>query len=322
MSRNKIMKKLIEKKVIIFSHNDLDGLGCILLGMLMFKTCKYRINGYTNIDKKIIEFLKEEAMLPDKTFDYLYITDISINNDTIEALNNSAYKDCWVMIDHHDTRKDLHNGFNIFVYTEDVNELPNSGTNLFRDYIETSFQVQFNNTTNYFVDMVRSWDTWMWKEQDLQLPVDLDLLRKKINSLNFIKNMYIKLDTDSFNLLTYDDKRIVEEARNDIQYYFDNTKSIEVLGSKYNIGYIVAEEYSSLLADMYLTKNKNVDMLIILNLRRCVGSIRTQRNDLHVGLIAEKLGGGGHEKSSGFTINEELYNSIMQEGMSAISIKI
>lgn len=319
------VSKLIQKSTIIFSHNDLDGLGCILLGILTFNKCKYRLNTYGNIDNKIKQFLEDDAVNTTKSFDYLYITDISISDETVELLNNSPYKDCWFLLDHHDTRKDLHNGTNMFVLPEDENGNPNSGTNLFKEFLIDVFGVEFNMTTDIFVDMVRLWDTWLWKEQDIQTPVDLDILRKSIDNLGFIRNMLPKLEYDSFNLLTSDDMAIVKKCRDDLEYYYNNTKNITLKDSNDNVvSYIIAEDYTSLLADIFLTRNPEVDYLVILNLRRGVGSIRTQRNDIHVGELASHIiledgkTGGGHPKASGFPITDELYSAILTDGINEV----
>lgn len=301
----------INKKAIVFSHNDLDGAGCVILGKLAFNTCAYRVNNYNNIDKKICDFLDNEALKSQNSYDYLFITDISVNDDTINKLNESRYRNSYILLDHHDTRTEIHNGDNIFVIVNDSEGKPNSGTNLFAEFIEHNFGFKFNQSTNFFVDMVRCWDTWLWKEMDIFTPVELNHLFGHLKFIEFVKNFCSKLEDNSFGLFSDREREIIQKIVDDIQYYFDTMKTYISFEDEYTIGYCVAEDYTSYIADMYLDKNKNVDFLIILNLKKGLGSIRTQKENIHVGKIAEKLGGGGHEKASGFSINEELYNSIM-----------
>lgn len=319
------VNSIMEKTAIIFSHNDLDGLGCILLGLLTFKRCSYRLNTYKNIDEKIIKFIEEENEKGTKSFDFLFITDISISDETVKVLNDSIYKNNWIMIDHHDTRVDLHNGANMFVIVNDEDNVPNSGTNLFKEYLENVHQMSFNQTTRIFVDMVRLWDTWLWKKEGIDTPVDIDILRTKLGNIEFIKKMYIKLRDDEFRLIDDIQYEIVNKAKDDMEYYYTNTKSIKLLDSNNHIvAYILAEDYTSLLADMFLTRNPEVHYLVILNLRRGVGSIRTQREDIHVGELAEHIifdeerRGGGHPKASGFLINNDLYSAILTDGLSEV----
>ena len=81
----------------LFTHTDLDGVGCEILGKLVFKE---NINiercGYGNIDSKVEEFLTDI-----NKYDKVFITDISVNKKVADKLNNISDK--VVLLDHHKT---------------------------------------------------------------------------------------------------------------------------------------------------------------------------------------------------------------------------
>jgi oligoribonuclease NrnB/cAMP/cGMP phosphodiesterase (DHH superfamily) len=308
MKRNRL-----KIKAIIFSHNDLDGAGCVILGKLAFETCAYRINNYANIDEKVVTFVKNETENGVKTYDYLFITDISVTDETIEVLNNSIYKDSYFIIDHHDTRKEIHNNKNIFVLINDNKGVPNSGTNLFADFIYCNFNFEFESSTHNFIDMVRLFDTWLWKKDKVMTPIKLNHLFGYYKYIEFVKKMSTRLEKNEFQLFTMEEEKIIEGIMNKIQYYYDSLKYYIHYGANYNIAYCVMEEYLSLVADMFLDEHDNVDFLVILNLKKGFGSIRSQNENIHVGDIATLLGGGGHQLASGFTITDDLNEEIMGE---------
>ena len=68
----------------LFTHTDLDGVGCEILGKLAFEE---NINiercGYGNIDSKVEEILKD-----DNKYDKVFITDISVNKKIISNIIN------------------------------------------------------------------------------------------------------------------------------------------------------------------------------------------------------------------------------------------
>lgn len=303
---------MINKKAIIFSHNDLDGAGCVILGMLQFETCKYRINNYNNIDDKVKDFVKQDEDKKVKSMDYLFITDISITDETIDFLNKSIYKDSYYIIDHHDTRKEIHNGNNIFIITHDEDNKPNSGTNLFMEFLEHKFSVEFNIMTKSFVDMVRCWDTWLWKEYDMLIPLQLNILCMNVNYIEFVKSMLPKLqEGNSFSFFTESEQKKVDSIIETMNRYYESMKAYKFKNENgYTVAYCSAEDYTSYIADLYLDNNKDVDYLVIANLKRGLISMRTQRNDIHVGEIAQRFGGGGHPKASGLSIPEDFMETI------------
>lgn len=60
----------------IFTHTDLDGIGCAILAKLYNPSIEVEYCDYNNINEKICDFLNNNIPLGD-----LYITDISVSNE-------------------------------------------------------------------------------------------------------------------------------------------------------------------------------------------------------------------------------------------------
>lgn len=84
--------------VRLFSHSDLDGIGCGILAQLAFGKDNVEISycDYDNIDSTVKEYLGTEQ---DDTIP-IYITDIRVNEETAELLNKRGNVQ---LLDHHPT---------------------------------------------------------------------------------------------------------------------------------------------------------------------------------------------------------------------------
>lgn len=81
--------------VKLFSHTDLDGIGCGILAKLAFcKDVDISYCDYDNIDSTVKEYLETEQ---DDTIP-IYITDIRVNEETAELLNKRGNAQ---LLDHH-----------------------------------------------------------------------------------------------------------------------------------------------------------------------------------------------------------------------------
>lgn len=57
---------------------------------------------YHNIDQKVLEFINNNRF---KEYDLILVTDISVNKDIAEKINEIQSTSTWVLIDHHATAK-------------------------------------------------------------------------------------------------------------------------------------------------------------------------------------------------------------------------
>ena len=174
-------------KIKLFTHTDLDGVGCAILAYLAFgrENVDVEYCDYKNIDGIVREFYLSDA---NKQYDAIYITDISIDEENaawIEELVHSGER--WHLFDHHATAL----GLNKYDWCEvsvmnDTLGIKTSGTELFYTYLRRREQfdclsAKITNNIDRFVDIVRDYDTWRWEELGEE-----GVVCKQVNDLFYI----------------------------------------------------------------------------------------------------------------------------------------
>ena len=187
----------------LFTHTDLDGVGCEILGKLAFgEDISIDRCNYGNIDSEVEKFLKNT-----NKYDKIFITDISVNKEVADELNNISNK--VVLLDHHKTALWLNEYPYALVQVEDESVGKMSGTYLFYEYLKKNHE-EFNDThaLKLFVDYVRMYDTWEWKEKYN------NIIPKRLNDLmymdgvnEFIDKMIYRLEN---NYPIFDDADILK----------------------------------------------------------------------------------------------------------------
>lgn len=72
----------------------------------------------------------------------------------------------------------------------------------------------------------------------------------------------------------------------------------------YNVGISISENYRSTVGNELSARHKELDFILIANFVRRAFSFRTV-NDINLNEIASIIGGGGHEKAAGASMNDE-----------------
>ena len=92
-----------------------------------------------------------------------------------------------------------------------------------------------------------------------------------------------------------------EKDKNEIEKYIkDKDKMIIVkCDREYMYGIVFADKYISELGNELCKLNRELDYIAIVNMSTCSVSYRTIRDDIDMGMITKKYGGGGHPKAAG-----------------------
>lgn len=311
-------------KTILFTHDDLDGAGCRIVYELahhhLEKGVDYDVVNCPNngADERVMKFI--DNGLIDKNTEICF-GDIVASRDTLEYLvNNFSMPKIW---DHHRT-----NFFATWVVPDAVivpeNELGKmeSGTSLMYQYysaIDNGIEVKNQNLLSEFVDTVRSYDTYEWKNTDnitaRKLQILYTLLGMEIFCEYYIKRI---MNDDSSDLIKNEDSKFIDAKLDNEQRIIDSVTPDDV----YHItvrGYKTAFTLGgfginvSELAHQFLNKYKEFDIFASFSLwRGGEFSFRTIRDDLDLGKdISTPIGGGGHPKASGAPLGDELRNEIL-----------
>ncbi len=108
----------------LFTHTDLDGVGCAVLAKLAFKDeVDIEYCNYDEINEKVLEYINQnDNKIP------IYITDISVKEELAKLLDKRGNVQ---LLDHHPTALELNKYSWCRVMVEDLSGLKTSGTKMF-----------------------------------------------------------------------------------------------------------------------------------------------------------------------------------------------
>lgn len=308
-------------RVKLFTHTDLDGIGCAVLAYLAFgrKNVDVEYCDYGDVDEKVGDFFVNGS--PGE-YNAVFITDISINNELAMAIDRYAVEDLWHLFDHHVTAF----GLNKYDWCEvnvmnDTLGIKTSGTELLYTYLrnhERFDHLSANTITNIdrVVDIIRDYDTWRWKELGEE-----GIVCKQVNDLFYIYGgeKFIKWALDQIlTLKLYRgisalpifsdlDTALLDQKQKDIDIYVEEKnkqikKFTDQWGNSY--GVVFAERYFSELGNQLCEMNPDLAYVAMIDISNGRVSYRSIRDNINLGTeIAHNYGGGGHPKAAGSTFD-------------------
>lgn len=313
-------------KIKLFTHTDLDGIGCAIVGKIAFEDIDVTYCNYDDVNEKIKDFVINQEY---KNFDCVYITDISVNKEVAELIdktrpdnfkNGFTLNEMFQLLDHHKTAEWLNEYYwcEVSDITEKTNE-KTSGTrmffhNIYDEYIREKI---INNDQLYnilsFVENVNRYDTWLWstKYKDDEPKKWNDLLYITGRE-DFIKNVIYKINNNHDFYLSDFELDILRYKQAEIDSYIEK-KSKQIITKEiqgYNAGVIFAEQYHSELGNVLATNNPDLDFIVIINPSQAV-SYRGIKDTIDLGVIAKIYSGGGHPRASGSPIADSVKEQII-----------
>jgi uncharacterized protein len=323
INKEEVVMLTKDMKVKLFTHSDLDGIGCAILGRLAFEDIDVEICEYNNINQKVTDFINAEEY---KNYDHIFITDISVNEEVQKLINlNTEFANKLNLIDHHQTAEFLNVNPWAYVRTKTGNK-KDSGTSLFFEHLlihsDGFFRDKaYRDALTIFVEKVRRYDTWEWKEiyndqEALELNNLLYLLGKEKFADKFV-NKFLTLDLFTVKegswveMFDNADRAVLDVDRAKANEYFDKKEKqmirIKFLGNE--VGVVFAEQYISELGNVLSERNPDLKYIAIIDMGGKKVSLRTVHDDINLGKdVAKLFGGGGHPKASGFQFSEDIVN--------------
>ncbi|MFC9727542.1 DHH family phosphoesterase [Bacillus cereus] len=327
-----------ELKVKVFSHNDLDGVGCGIVALMAHPTADIEYCAYHDINEKVKSFIitKDYEM-----YDRIYITDISVNEEVAELIEEHCPTRVR-LLDHHGTATWLQDKY-LWAWVQEKRHdgSINSGTNLLFEALAEQGHFQgkrYQDALTIFVEMVRRYDSWEWKNvYNDQNPMQLNNLFFLVGISKFVNRYVDRFNT--LNLFTVAEGFWVEMFdETDIAVLtIDNKKKEAYIKRKekqmikanligYDVGLVFAEQYISELGNELSERNQDLEFIVIVDMGGKKVSLRTVHEHINLGKdVASFFGGGGHPKASGFQFNEDAlklsYKFITGNGLFSKSIK-
>lgn len=325
--------KRTDRKAIHITHNDADALGCALsLDVLIpdYKFTHYFCNA--NEADAVFKDIFDES----EDYAYIIISDISISLESAEVISEYQKKhDTYIhMVDHHPTNPCKHVEWMTFVTTEYYAKY-DMGLNVSACYgiyelfsgrklsllvnhgitESDSYELTKIKCLGLLIESISRYDTWEWKEHGL--PHD-DAIPNIIKFIGFeftyrsLYEYYIYNEKTAGRILL-ENYRMVTPMPEQFYAIYDVislNKTLSIQKSLLNVRcfkFMIYDAaifygnslYDNEISDKICNEFPSIDIAIMLYPESMTVSFRTSKEDINVGLIAKKLGGGGHQKASG-----------------------
>lgn len=326
------------KNIGIF-HDDLDGIGSRLMYDLAHADddSSTWVSYCTAIDNipKLIKYLEDEGILT--TDSNITFGDIS---PSMEDANYLKYRVKSVEVfDHHPTAFPVQQIFpNAVIVPANALGVKQCGTSLLYQHYAEIGNKYFTNEGNQkllskFVEKVRSYDNWEWKDTNDMEAKKLCMLYFMLGQERFIKRYLPRfldstgtddlfIDTD----LDFIEARLENEQRT-IDKLIDPNNAYCFWMGKYWCAMMVDSQGANIseLASQFLTANPDYDIFILYSPHKGSGRLnfRTQRDNINLGIdICKPLGGGGHPKAAGAPTDVDLSIEMIDRVISYMKEKL
>lgn len=290
----------------LITHNDLDGVGCYVVAKY-FLDAEIDVSycDYKNVNEIVLDVIKTHEQ-----YDEILITDISVNEEVAEKLNN--LEDKVKLLDHHPTALFL-NKYTWAKVEIECDKGKTCGTQMLFDDLKSVSNDYIKCIPKLFVELVRRYDTWEWKDKyNDEKPRKLNDLMYIVGKEYFIEDMLSKINTgvdifDKFSL------KLLELRQKEVDRYIekkdDNLIIKDILG--YNVGIVFADNFISELGDKLSELHPELDFIAMINQETI--SYRTTKDNVNLSEIAKHFGGGGHPKASGSQMDKRCVDDFIED---------
>ncbi|MGO0689773.1 oligoribonuclease [Bacillus paralicheniformis] len=300
----------------LYSHNDLDGVGCGILAKVAFgERVEVRYNSVTGLDMQVGRFL-ERTIGKEKQHEGLFITDLSVHQENEERLDHYAEAGGKVkLIDHHKTALHLNERSWGMVKVQYEDGRLASATSLFYEYLIDNGYIQETKAMDQFVELVRLYDTWEWEQTDALEAKRLNDLFFMVSIDEFEEKMVRRLkESDAFSFDEFEEK-ILDMEEEKIERYIRRKRReiVQTFINAHCVGIVHAESYHSEVGNELGKTYPHLDYIAILNMGGKKVSLRTIHDETDVSEIAGTFGGGGHAKAAGCPLTDEAFKLYVTE---------
>lgn len=286
----------------LITHNDLDGVGCYIVAKIVLEEeVDVTYCNYGDVNEEVLKAIENENV-----YSKIFITDISVTEEVANELDKIGEK--VVLLDHHPTALFL-NRYSWAKVEEyfDIEE-KTCATRLLYDYFNANGNVYLDT----FVEKVRLFDTWLWKEkyndEDAKY---LNDLRYILGKEDFANSLISKIKSKSTLFNEFDLKLLAIKQREIDSYVEKKDKDLVVTEIRgYKAGVVIAESNQSELGNRLCEMHPELDLVAMVNQNGI--SYRTVKDNVNVSEIAKYFGGGGHPKASGSSVPKECLEGFIE----------
>lgn len=316
-----------DDKILLITHTDMDGANVVVMKQMFDNV------DVMNCSNNSMSYLIKKNVCEDNDYDSIVVVDISCTKADAEAINSNPNKKKLVLLDHHDTAKFLNDydwaivesdivedSFRIKEY-EGIEGGHSSGTSLLYDYLDYqghTERVKNKKLLEEYVSNVAMYDTWDWNDlfDKKKEPKELEDVFEMYGIDMFQRLMSEKIAKGE-RLVDIEEIALLTKFKEKEQLYVDEVSkkfqegTLEFKGKEYSFLMVVADNYLGPIFDKMKDIENTYDLYII-NYGSGL-SIRTSKDDIHVGELVSNFGGGGHPGAGGIKIDKDMQvNQITQ----------
>ena len=291
-------------QTVLFTHNDLDGVGCAILAKKVFgdDASIHMIMAYSS--SEYIYGWMENQFNP-SIHKKILVADLSVDRKTADFMEMVAPGICQIF-DHHETAKKLNERDWCYV-VDDGNDC---GTTLLLKYLK-SFYPQILEYRD-FAKLVNCYDNQGFiplTKEAYDMNLLLTILGKKLFINRFVEDSSVTLSDFENALLFLEYDRISRFVYSKMIRAFTMTIKLPDSGKEVKMSVAYANNYPNDVATALLEKFPDAPIACVVNLPSTF-SFRMKGNPTEVtGItameVAKALGGGGHITASGAAITCE-----------------
>ena len=266
----------------LFTHNDLDGVGCAVIAHLAFpswlsvKYCSYKtINDDVNA---FLDTAPADAQI--------IISDISVDEPTASRLDNFNVR----LYDHHPIK--------VLRPWMTVDTSPTQcGTSL----LAAALLPDMSDAVREFVDAVCLYDTWRFEKGVGSFSERLNALLTLLGPRAFVEMVVSALSDDEPFTIPYFFEMAIAHSFEERDNYFEKKEQAMVTTTfeGHTVGLVFADREISLMAEYVFQRHPDLDIVAVCYMPTGV-SLRTRRDDINLTELCRARGGGGHQKAAAF----------------------
>ena len=302
-------------KRLLFTHiADIDGMGGAILSKLAFDNidtiyCK----NPSDLNNKIIENYENDNLY---NYDLIYISDLSPSRELLEKLfsDDKLFKKIY-LFDHHETAYDagLNDFDNCTVRVKDDRGI-SCATQIYYEFLINNNYLKQTNLLDQFVELVRLEDTYEYKKYNRDDAHDLAILFNAIGKDEYIDRMINKINNnDNFFFDDYELEMISNKKEitiREVESFLKYLKVLNIEGFKVGICFI-KYEYRNEVCEYLINHNSDLDCIAMFAFENNQISLRSIKDNSSARIIAEKFGGGGHDKAAAIGLSDEIKDKIV-----------
>ena len=298
------MKKILnDNKVLVISHeDDIDGLGGVILGYLAFKDIDYMLI-HVKEQTEIVDFVKNS------NYEKVFITDLGLEDKIADEINELGMN--ILHFDHHETN--VYASKYAFSTVEiQRNGISTCGTELFYLYLKENNLLKDNALIKRFVEDTRAYDTWDWVKNNNVEANDLNKLFSIVGIDTYISKMVDKLRNNNKDIFDETDKYLIELNTQEENKLIELSDKSLIIREKDELkfGIVFGNKFLSIIGNTLCNRHPELDYMLLIDPLEKKVSLRSVRID--VSKVAESYGGGGHKYAAGFSLNEEIFKSLLK----------